>query len=204
MQTVSVRTEDATNKWVIIDAEGRRGRPSRLLRCQAAARETPRGLHPARRSGRPHRDHQCWQGRADRPQDDPQAVSPPHGHPGGIKTTTPQKISASKFPERVLELAVKRMMPGESPLARKQFAKLRVYGGADHPHTAQNPKSWTSRNEHQERESRLIMAEAVESLDSIKDLGVEASAPKAPAQAKIDKQGRASGTGRRKTATARV
>ena len=40
----------------------------------------------------------------------------------------------------MLELAVKRMMPGESPLARKQFAKLRVYGGTDHPHVAQNPE----------------------------------------------------------------
>ncbi len=40
----------------------------------------------------------------------------------------------------MLELAVKRMMPGESPLARKQFAKLRVYAGADHPHAAQNPE----------------------------------------------------------------
>ena len=48
------------------------------------------------------------------------------------------------------------------------------------------------------------MAETVESLDSIKDLGVTASAPKAPAQAKIDKLGRAYATGRRKTATARV
>jgi large subunit ribosomal protein L13 len=62
------------------------------------------------------------------------------GHPGGIKTTTPAKILASKFPERVVELAVKRMMPGESPLARKQFAKLRVYAGTEHPHAAQNPE----------------------------------------------------------------
>jgi small subunit ribosomal protein S9 len=48
------------------------------------------------------------------------------------------------------------------------------------------------------------MAEAVDSLSSIKDLGVKASAPQAPATAKIDKLGRAYGTGRRKTATARV
>jgi len=40
----------------------------------------------------------------------------------------------------VVELAVKRMMPGESPLARQQFSKLRVYAGAEHPHTAQNPE----------------------------------------------------------------
>ena len=73
------------------------------------------------------------------------------GHPGGIKTTTPAKILASKFPERVLELAIERMMPGESPLARDQFSKLRVYAGSDHPHGAQNPetvdfKSMNSKN----------------------------------------------------------
>jgi small subunit ribosomal protein S9 len=48
------------------------------------------------------------------------------------------------------------------------------------------------------------MAEAVESLSSIKDLNVQAAAPKAPVAAKIDKHGRSYGTGRRKTATARV
>ena len=48
------------------------------------------------------------------------------------------------------------------------------------------------------------MAEAVESLSSIKDLNVKAAAPKAPVAAKIDKLGRSYGTGRRKTATARV
>jgi small subunit ribosomal protein S9 len=48
------------------------------------------------------------------------------------------------------------------------------------------------------------MAEAVESLSSIKDLNVKAAAPKAPAVAKVDKLGRSYGTGRRKTATARV
>ena len=44
-----------------------------------------------------------------------------------------------RFPERVVEMAVKRMMPKESPLARKQLAKLRVYAGAEHPHSAQQP-----------------------------------------------------------------
>ena len=61
------------------------------------------------------------------------------GYPGGIKSTTPEKILNGRFPERALELAVKRMMPKESPLARKQFSKLHVYGGAEHPHEAQNP-----------------------------------------------------------------
>ena len=61
------------------------------------------------------------------------------GYPGGIKSTTPEKILNGRFPERALELAVKRMMPKESPLARKQFSKLPVYGGAEHPHEAQKP-----------------------------------------------------------------
>ena len=61
------------------------------------------------------------------------------GFPGGIKSTTPEKILNGRFPERAIELAVKRMMPKESPLARKQFSKLHVYGGAEHPHEAQKP-----------------------------------------------------------------
>jgi large subunit ribosomal protein L13 len=48
---------------------------------------------------------------------------------------------AGKHPERIIEKAVERMMPKESPLARKQFGKLRVYPGASHPHEAQQPES---------------------------------------------------------------
>lgn len=62
------------------------------------------------------------------------------GHPGGIKETTPEKIFAGKFPERVVQMAVKRMMPKDSPLARQQLTKLNVYAGGEHPHTAQQPK----------------------------------------------------------------
>ena len=62
------------------------------------------------------------------------------GYPGGIKDTTAGKILNGRFPERAIELAVKRMLPGESPLARKQFSKLRVYAGAEHPHEAQQPE----------------------------------------------------------------
>ncbi len=63
------------------------------------------------------------------------------GHPGGIKETTAGKILNGRFPERAIELAVKRMMPKESPLARQQFKKLRVYAGVDHPHEAQQPEA---------------------------------------------------------------
>jgi len=61
------------------------------------------------------------------------------GHPGGIKETTAGKILAGKFPGRVVEKAVERMMPKESPLARKQLAKLHVYAGPEHKHAAQQP-----------------------------------------------------------------
>ena len=60
------------------------------------------------------------------------------GHPGGIKETTPEKLSAKK-PEEILKLAVKRMLPG-GPLAKKQMSKLKIYRGNNHPHEVQNPK----------------------------------------------------------------
>ena len=60
------------------------------------------------------------------------------GYPGGIKETTPAKISEKK-PEEILKLAVKRMLPC-GPLAKKQLSKLKIYIGENHPHTAQNPE----------------------------------------------------------------
>ena len=60
------------------------------------------------------------------------------GHPGGIKETTPEKLSINK-PEEILKLAVKRMLPG-GPLAKKQMSKLKMYRGDKHPHEVQNPK----------------------------------------------------------------
>ena len=62
------------------------------------------------------------------------------GHPGGIKERTADKILGGKFPERILEKAVERMLPKESPLARAQMTHLRLYSGAEHPHAAQNPE----------------------------------------------------------------
>ena len=60
------------------------------------------------------------------------------GYPGGIKETTPEKISVKK-PEDILKLAVKRMLP-RGPLAKKQLSKLKIYIGENHPHSAQNPE----------------------------------------------------------------
>ena len=59
------------------------------------------------------------------------------GYPGGIKETTPEKISEKK-PGEILKLAVKRMLPGGA-LAKKQLSKLKIYTGSKHPHSSQNP-----------------------------------------------------------------
>ena len=61
------------------------------------------------------------------------------GYPGGIKETTPQKLSEKNKPEEILKLAVKRMLP-TGVLGREQLSKLKIYSGDNHPHKAQNPK----------------------------------------------------------------
>jgi large subunit ribosomal protein L13 len=60
------------------------------------------------------------------------------GHPGGQKST-PLYRMLQKHPERVVELAVKRMLP-KNVLGRKMFKKLKVYAGPNHPHSAQQPE----------------------------------------------------------------
>ena len=62
------------------------------------------------------------------------------GHPGGIKERKAGAILNGRFPERILEKAVERMLPKESPLARAQLTHLRIYTRPDHPHEAQNPE----------------------------------------------------------------
>ena len=59
-------------------------------------------------------------------------------YPGGIKSITLEKL-LQKAPERAIEKAVKGMLPG-GPLGYAQFRKLKVYAGAEHPHTAQQPQ----------------------------------------------------------------
>jgi large subunit ribosomal protein L13 len=60
------------------------------------------------------------------------------GHIGGIKERTARSILEGKFPERIVEKAVQRMLP-HGPLGRRQLGNLRVYAGPEHPHTAQQP-----------------------------------------------------------------
>ncbi|WP_017930420.1 50S ribosomal protein L13 [Robiginitomaculum antarcticum] len=62
------------------------------------------------------------------------------GYPGGLKETTAGKVLDGRFPERVMRKAVQRMLPKESPLARKQLSNLKIYAGSQHPHEAQTPE----------------------------------------------------------------
>lgn len=61
------------------------------------------------------------------------------GYVGNLKTTSLKDLLAT-HPERVIEIAVKGMLP-KNPLGREMYRKLKVYGGADHPHTAQQPQA---------------------------------------------------------------
>ncbi|MDG7056214.1 MAG: 50S ribosomal protein L13 [Wolbachia endosymbiont of Meromenopon meropis] len=61
------------------------------------------------------------------------------GYPGGLKTTTPDTILNGRFPERVIEMAVKRMLDN-GPMARKRFSNLYVYSGSLNKHEGQQPE----------------------------------------------------------------
>jgi large subunit ribosomal protein L13 len=61
------------------------------------------------------------------------------GYPGGLKSISFDKL-LNKHPERVIEKAVKGMLP-KNPLGRAMYSKLKVYAGSEHPHDAQQPKA---------------------------------------------------------------
>ncbi|WP_375550210.1 50S ribosomal protein L13 [Oceanicaulis alexandrii] len=140
MKTFTAKPADVEKKWVVIDAEG-----AVVGRLAAYIATRLRGKH--RPEFTPHvdtgdhvvvinADKVVFTGR--KFQD--KRYYRHTGHPGGIKETSPRKVLEGRFPERVVEMAVKRMLPKDSSLARGQFTKLRVYAGAEHPHEAQNPE----------------------------------------------------------------
>ncbi|HVY03129.1 MAG TPA: 50S ribosomal protein L13 [Caulobacterales bacterium] len=139
-QTKSARPADVTHKWIVVDAEGAIvGRLASFIALRL------RGKHRA--DFTPHTDvgdHVVVINAGKVALTGSKLLNKVYyrhtGFPGGIKERTAGKILAGKHPERVLEKAVERMMPKESPLARKQLAKLRVYAGAEHPHAAQSPE----------------------------------------------------------------
>ena len=127
------------------------------------------------------------------------------GYIGGIKERTARSILDGKFPERVVEKAIERMLP-RGPLGRapaRQSSRLSRPGSS-----ARGANSGNTRcrgHEPQEQEERVTMAEGtMQSLDQLSTLK-PAAAPEAPKYVqKLDKQGRAYATGKRKDAVARV
>ncbi|WP_300527407.1 50S ribosomal protein L13 [Maricaulis sp.] len=151
MKTYTAKPADVENKWIVIDAEGAVvGRLASFIAMRLRGKHRP-DFTPNVDTG----DHVIvinaekvvFTGN----KRDDKRYYRHTGHPGGIKETSPAKLLDGRFPERVIENAVKRMLPKESPLARKQFSKLRVYAGTDHKHEAQQPevidfKSMNSKN----------------------------------------------------------
>lgn len=62
------------------------------------------------------------------------------GYPGGLKAIRARDLR-DRFPERIVQLAVRRMLP-KNKLGRRMFRRLKVYAGPSHPHQAQQPRPW--------------------------------------------------------------
>ena len=139
MGTFSQKPADVVKKWVLIDAEGLVvGRLASIVAMRL------RGKHKA--TFTPHvddgdnviiinADKVAFTGkkRFDK------KYYWHTGHPGGIKERTAEQLLDGRFPERVVEKAVERMIP-RGPLGRDQMRNLKVYAGGEHPHDAQKPE----------------------------------------------------------------
>ena len=138
MKTFSATPADIEKKWILIDAEGVvLGRLASIvamrLRGKHKASYTPHmdcgdnviivNAEKVQLTGRKREENYYWH----------------TGYPGGIKSRTKDQMLAGKHPERVLTLAVKRMLP-TNRLSRKLMTNLRVYAGQQHPHDAQSPQ----------------------------------------------------------------
>ncbi len=138
MKTYSAKPGEVDRKWLLVDAEGQTlGRLASevaiILRGKNKPEYTPHvdtgdfvvviNAEKVQVSGKKMTD---------------KIYGHHSGHPGGLKTEA-LKAALEKHPERVIEKAVKGMLP-KTTLGRKQGMKLKVYAGPNHPHTAQNPK----------------------------------------------------------------
>jgi len=139
-KTHSTKTVDIEKKWVVIDATGLIvGRLASVIALRLRGKHKPT-FTPHMDDGDNivvvNADKVVFTGRKKE-----QKVYFHHtGYPGGIKERTAKFILDGRFPERVVEKAVERMLP-RGPLGRKQLGNLRVYKGAEHPHEAQAPVS---------------------------------------------------------------
>jgi large subunit ribosomal protein L13 len=140
MKTFSAKPADIQKKWVTIDAAGLVvGRLASIVAVRLRGKHKP--------SYTPHVDDgdnviivnaakAVFTGRKRE-----QKVYYHHtGYIGGIKERTAKQIMDGRFPERILEKAIERMLP-RGPLGRVQLSNLRVYPGPEHPHEAQKPEA---------------------------------------------------------------
>jgi large subunit ribosomal protein L13 len=137
-KTYSAKAADIEKKWVVIDAKGLVvGRLASLVALRLRGKHKP--------SFTPHLDDGdniivinaekvVLTGR----KRDQKVYHHFTGYPGGIKERSAKFILEGRFPERIVEKAVERMLP-RGPLGRRQLGNLRVYKGSEHPHAAQNP-----------------------------------------------------------------
>lgn len=139
MKTVSAREQDIQRDWYVVDAQGQT-----LGRLASRIATLLRGKHKPAYT--PHVD--CGDYvvvvNADKIHVTGRKLTQKKyyrhsGYPGGIKQTT-LRDQLQKFPDRVIETAVRGMLP-KNRLGRRMFNKLKVYAGPDHPHQAQQPKS---------------------------------------------------------------
>ncbi len=139
MRTISAREQDVERDWYIVDAQGQT-----LGRLATRVATILRGKHKPIYT--PHVD--CGDYviivNAEKIHVTGQKMSQKKyyrhsGYPGGLREVV-LRDQLKKFPDRVLESAVRGMLP-KSRLGRRMFKKLKVYAGPNHPHDAQQPKS---------------------------------------------------------------
>ncbi len=141
MKTISAKAETVQRSWYVIDAEGQTlGRlateVARRLRGKHKTEYTPHvdtgdfivvvNAEKVKVTGRKASDKMYYRHT---------------GHPGGLKEANFTKM-IERSPEKVIELAVKGMLP-RNPLGRAMYRKLKVYAGQEHPHDAQQPETLT-------------------------------------------------------------
>ncbi|MDQ2092858.1 50S ribosomal protein L13 [Rhodalgimonas zhirmunskyi] len=150
MKTFSATPADIDKKWILIDAEG-----VVLGRLASIVAMRLRGKHKASFTPNMDMGDNVIIINADKVQLTGKKRSDKihywhTGYPGGIKNRSAGQILEGQYPERLVTMAVKRMLPGNR-LSRRQMTNLRVYAGAEHPHEAQSPevldvKSMNSKN----------------------------------------------------------
>tara|TARA_Y100000814_G_scaffold24187_1_gene16085 strand:+ start:193 stop:621 length:429 start_codon:yes stop_codon:yes gene_type:complete len=139
MKTYSAKTKQVPQNWLLLDASGQT-----LGRMAAEIASRLRGKHKAEFT--PHVDTGDYvvvinaEKVAVTGNKSKDKLYHSHsGYPGGLKSVPFEKLQ-KKAPERIIQLAVKGMLP-RTPLGRTMFKKLKVYAGGDHPHTAQQPQA---------------------------------------------------------------